>query len=131
MAQRQITSTLQVSKLPLALFTIVVLIALAFVAYPRPSSQNRRVSVAGRESDAQPVLVNLSARDQEVQEILRSLADQANARLVLKSPVKRKISIQAQDSDLSEVMDNLCMALRCTWSFSRAPERALTVNFDA
>ena len=72
--------------------------------------------------------MTLSGRNLDVRKILQSFADQAGARLELGSGVHGTLSIEARRSDLGEVMDNLCTALRCQWKLKKSPTRVLVVN---
>lgn len=63
----------------------------------------------------QSPLVSIKARDMEVSEVLRAFSDQVGAQLILDARVQGRISIEAKNSDLREVMENLCTALKCQW----------------
>ncbi len=80
------------------------------------------------QAEAVPRQVTISARDRRVEEILHSFADQIGARLVLEGDFQGRMSIEARESDLDEVMENLCTALECQWLILDKPTPSLVVS---
>lgn len=86
-------------------------------------------SLAGSPSPKpeKPHLVSIRVRDANVQDVLTSFADQVEAKLVVDPGIQGKLSIQAEKSDLGEVMNDLCTVYECDWKLSPSPH-VLTVT---
>jgi hypothetical protein len=72
--------------------------------------------------------VNLSGRDQDVRQVLKSLASQIGGELKADPAIRGKLAIKAQDADFRDLMDNLCTALRCEWRVQKNPKLTLMVT---
>jgi type II secretory pathway component GspD/PulD (secretin) len=102
------------------LATLVVLL----MSFRAQSNSSQKES----SQDSKARVVSIKVRDAEVSDVLHSFADQIGARLVLDQRIQGKISIEAKDSELSEVMDNLCTALKCQWRLSHEDGWVLSVQ---
>ena len=72
--------------------------------------------------------ITIKARNEDIAKILRSFATQVGAQLVLDENIQGRLSIEAKDSKLGEVMDNLCTAFQCEWHISKGKELSLVVR---
>ena len=93
------------------LVIVIILSAGGFGWLNRPSLQEEVAASSAKT-------VSIQARNVDVRDVLRSFAEQIGARLVLEGGISGKISIEANESRLEDVMDNLCTAFSCEWSIS-------------
>lgn len=80
----------------------------------------------GLQTGENPV-VSIEARDVDIQHILLSFATQIGARLEFDPAIHGTLSIQATQSPLQEVMNDICTVYSCEWTFS-ADARTLKVS---
>jgi len=100
---------------------------LLFVALPGLRSS---LPWLGRPAPALPeakpsFLVSIKARNANVQEVLRTFAGQIGAKLSLDPSIRGRLSIQVRQSELTDVMNDLCQVYSCEWSHSN---HVLTVS---
>lgn len=69
--------------------------------------------------------ITLAARDADLREVLGSVAAQAGATLDLAPAIRGRISIEAEQSPIEPLMDDLCEAFYCDWRLTwwTAPRR--------
>jgi len=67
-------------------------------------------------------------RDAEVEDVLRSVAAQADATLAIDPALVGKVSIETRGSTLQDLMTDLCTAFTCKWQLSGGSERILVVR---
>ena|SRR5215208_6548557 len=102
----------------------IVMVAVLLI----PSWMKNRAVVESTPGDRKAKLVSIKARNVDIAQILHSFADQIEARLLLDRNIRGKISIEAQNSDFTEVMDNLCTAFNCQWKLSQGSGLSLVVR---
>jgi type II secretory pathway component GspD/PulD (secretin) len=124
--------SMEMAKLPPAkLSPILALSALLFIVVAavsfwagRQSRPSSSMSTGGGERTLQ---VSIEARDVDVTEVLRSFARQVGAELAIDSSIHGNISIKAENSNLTEVMNDLCLVHQCQWTLSKKAD-LLTVT---
>lgn len=73
-------------------------------------------------------LVSLQAKNASLLDVLSSLARQSDLTLATNLKGSSKISLQARDAKLEDVMDNICLAYSCTWEVVNSPRYILVIE---
>ena len=106
----------------------VVLVLLILLPWPFSQEKLRLPVTSARPAETKAAAsVTIQARHTEVQEILRTLAQQVGVQLQVDSAITGKMSLVTRDSKLEDAMDAICYSFDCKWQLD-AGSRGLLVK---